>query len=53
MTTAKTVILTAIKYKGIKEVKAEAAQLAEDIICSKSYVRSIIRKIEKGQIIIK
>lgn len=48
----KDIILTAIKFKGIDQVKKEAKQLAEDSLASLSYVKSIIRKVEKGQIII-
>ena len=50
--TAKNVILTAINFKGIDQVKREAQELAVGCICSVSYVRNIIRKVEKGEIII-
>ena len=53
MTTAKTVILTAIHFKGLDQVKKEAAKLAENLICSEAYVKSLIRKVETNQIIIK
>jgi hypothetical protein len=53
MNSAKSVILTAVNFKGIEQVKKEAKQLAEDSLCSESYVKSIIRQIEKGKIIIK
>lgn len=49
---AKDVILTAIKFKGIEQVKKEAKDLAEKTLCSESYVRNIIRLVSKGQIII-
>ncbi len=49
---AKDVILTAINFKGIEQVKREARDLAERSLCSESYVKSIIRQVEKGQIII-
>lgn len=49
-TTVKDIILTAIHFKGIEQVKKEAEQLAEKSICSVSYVRSIIRKVENGEI---
>lgn len=52
MTTAKDVILTAIHFKGIAQVKKAVKQLAYDNMCSESYVRSIIRKVEKDQIVI-
>lgn len=53
MVTIKEIILTAIHYKGIEQVKKEAEQLAENSICSVAYVRSIIRKVENGEIEIK
>jgi hypothetical protein len=49
MNTAKSVILTAIYFKGIEEVKKQAKQLAEDSLCTESYVRGIIRQVEKKQ----
>lgn len=52
MTTAKTVILTAIKNKGTNEVRSCAAQLADDLFCSKPYVLNICRKVETNKIII-
>ena len=53
MTTCKNVILTAVNFKGINQAKAEAAQLADGLCCSVSYVLSVIRQVEKGQIVIK
>ncbi len=53
MTSAKQVILTAINFKGIAQVKTEAATLAENLMCSTSYVNSIIKKVETGKITIK
>ena len=53
MITAKSVILTAINFKGIEQAKQEAKNLAENSLCSEEYVKSIIRKVEKKQIIIK
>lgn len=53
MTTAKNVILTAINFKGVEQVKKEAKQLSEDLLCSEGYVRNLIKKIEKNQIVIK
>jgi DNA-binding MarR family transcriptional regulator len=50
--TAKNVILTAIHFKGIDRVKNEAKELAENCLCSESYVKSIIKKIENKQIVI-
>jgi DNA-binding MarR family transcriptional regulator len=48
--TAKNVILTAIHFKGIDRVKNEAKELAENCLCSESYVKSIIKKIEKQKL---
>lgn len=53
MTTAKNVILTAINFKGIERVKAEAKELAENLFCTVAYVKSIIAKVEKNEIQIK
>ncbi len=50
MTTVKDIILTAIYYKGIAQVKKEANELAEKCMVSVKYIKSIIRKVEKGQI---
>lgn len=50
---AKNVILTAIHFKGLEQVKKEAKTLAEQSICSESYVKSIISKVKKDEIIIK
>ncbi len=50
---AKNVILTAIHFKGIEQVKMDVKGLAEKTLCSESYVKSIVRKIEKGEIIIR
>lgn len=46
------VILTAIYFKGIDQVKTEVLELAQNCLCSVSYIKSIIRKVEKNQIII-
>jgi hypothetical protein len=48
----KQVILTAIHFKGIEQVKLEAVRLADDCLCSVAYVKSIIRKVEKNNIVI-
>lgn len=53
MTTAKNVILTAINFKGVEQVKKEAKELAEKLLCSESHILNIIRKVEKSQIIVK
>lgn len=53
MTTAKNVILTAINFKGIEQVKTEVKQLADSLLCSEDYVKSIIKKVEKSNIVIK
>jgi len=50
--TAKNVILTAIHFKGIEQVKKEAKELAEKLLCSESHVLNIIRKVEKTNIVI-
>lgn len=47
------VILTAIHFKGIYQVKTEVAELAQNCLCSESYIKNIIRKVEKGQLIIR
>jgi MarR-like DNA-binding transcriptional regulator SgrR of sgrS sRNA len=47
------VILTAIHFKGISQVKTEVAELAQNCLCSESYIKNIIRKVEKGQLIIR
>ena len=52
MTTSKTVILTAINFKGIEQVKKEAKALAENLFCSENYVKNIIRQVQKNHIII-
>lgn len=52
MTTAKSVILTAIKFKGLEQVKQDAKELSESSCCTEQYVRSIIRNVERSQIII-
>jgi len=49
----KNVILTAINFKGIEQVKKESKELAEKCLCSESYVKNIIRQVQKNQIIIK
>ncbi|GEM_PF-5679157 len=50
---AKDVILTAINFKGVEQVKRESKDLAEKTLCSESYVKNIIRRVEKGEIIIR
>jgi len=50
--TAKNVILTAIHFKGVEQVKKEAKELAEKLLCSESHVLNIIRKVEKSNIVI-
>jgi hypothetical protein len=52
MTTSKEVILTAIHFKGTKEAKKIASQLADDLMISRGYVLSVIRQVEKQAIII-
>ena len=49
----KDAILTGIHYKGIEAIKKEVKQLADNLLCSESYVRGIIKKVETNQIIIK
>ena len=48
--TAKNVILTAIHFKGIEQVKKEVKKMAEKCLCSETHVRNIIRQVEKEQI---
>ena len=50
---AQDVILTAINFKGSEQVKKEAKDLAEKTLCSEAYVKNIVRKIEKGELVIK
>lgn len=49
---AKDVILTAIYFKGIEQVKRESVELAEKTLCSVSYVKSIVRQVESGKIVV-
>ena len=51
MTSSKSVILTAIHIKGAEAVKAEAASLADSLLCSPAYVRKIVGRVEKGMIV--
>jgi len=53
MTSAKTVVLTAIYNKGVEQVTSEAKELAENLLVSVDYVKNIIRQVKKGRIIIK
>lgn len=53
MTTVKKVILTAINFKGIEQVKSDVKQLAENLLCSEGYVKNIIKQVEKSSIVIK
>jgi hypothetical protein len=48
----KQVILTAIHFKGIEQVKNEAHELADKCLCSVEYVKKIIKSVEKGKIVI-
>jgi MarR-like DNA-binding transcriptional regulator SgrR of sgrS sRNA len=52
MATSRNVILTAILFKGINQVKKEAKALADNLFCSEKYVKSIIREVEKNKITI-
>lgn len=52
MISAKQVILTAIYFKGVEYVKQNAAQYADDCLCSKSNVLNVVRAVEKGRIVI-
>lgn len=49
----KDVILTAIYFKGTDQVKREATELAKKTLCSVAYVKSIVRQVESGKIVIK
>jgi len=53
MTTLKSVILTAINFKGTNQVKKEIKELSENLLCSESYINAIIRKVENQEIKIK
>lgn len=53
MVTVKQVILTAIHFRGISQVKSETKQLADNLLCSKTYIHSLIKQVEKEQIVIK
>jgi len=46
----KRIVLTAIHFKGIEKVKTEVKELAEKSLCSESYIKSIIKQVEKNQI---
>lgn len=50
MTSAKSTILTAIHFKGTDHVRSNAATFADNALCSISYVLSIVRQVEKGNI---
>jgi hypothetical protein len=50
MTTAKIVILTSIKFKGIEQVKTETKELSANLLCSEQYVKNIINKVKTGKI---
>ena len=52
MVSAKDVILTAIKLKGIQHVKDRVLEYAENSLCSVGYVKQIIRKVEKEETLI-
>jgi hypothetical protein len=49
----KDITLTAIKAKGTEQVRREAQQIADDCFSSKSAVLNWVRKVEKGQIVIR
>ena len=53
MPSAKQVVLTAIHFKGVDQVKKEVKALAEGLFCTESHVRAIINKVQKEEIIIK
>ena len=53
MTSIKDIVLTAIYYKGIEQVKKEAKQIAESALTSVSYINSIIKQVETDKLIIK
>jgi hypothetical protein len=52
MISAKKVILTAIKFKGIQTVKKQSSANLDDCLCSEGYIKNIIRKVEKGELVI-
>jgi hypothetical protein len=49
---AKEVILTAIHFKGVEQVKKELKTIAENSLCSEAYVKSIIKKVETSKILV-
>ena len=49
----KQIVLTAIHFKGLEQVKKEVKELAEKSLCSESYIKNIIKKVENNQIIIR
>ena len=51
-TTLQSAILTNIHFQGIAKVKANVKGLANELLCSEASVRSMIRKVEKGEIVI-
>ena len=52
MTSAKTVIMTAIKFNGVSEVRSNAQSLADDLFCSKAHVMNLCKMVETGKIVI-
>lgn len=48
----KEIVLTAIRFKGIAQVRIEAQRIADDCFAKKQSVLSWVRKVERGDIVI-
>lgn len=44
------IYLTAIAYKGIEQVENEIENLAAKCLCTKSYIKNIIKKVKNNHI---
>ena len=49
----KEIVLTSIAQKGIAQTRKDAQQIADSCYATKSAVLNWVRKVEKGEIIIK
>lgn len=49
----KDIVLTAIANKGVEKVRKEAQQIADDCFAKKSSVLSWVRKVEKGEVVVR
>lgn len=50
MTSAKSVIFTAIKFKGVEAVRENATELSQDLFCSEQYVLKLCRDVETKKV---